>query len=94
MGSYLNPNNGYFRQTLKNKIYVDKSLLIEKTNEIIGSNESKLCVSRPRRFGKSTDANMLVAYYSKGAESSSLFDSLKIAQSNSYQEHLNKHNVI
>ena len=46
MGTYINPNNDLFKQILKNKIYVDKSLLIEKTNEIIGSNESKLCVSR------------------------------------------------
>ena len=76
MGTYINPNNDLFKQILKNKIYVDKSLLIEKTNEIIGSNESKLCVSRPRRFGKSTDACMLAAYYSKGADSSSIFNSL------------------
>ena len=94
MGNYVNPNNGSFMKTLKNKIYVDKSLLIEKTNEIVGSDECKLCVSRPRRFGKSTDANMLVAYYSKGADSSYLFNSLKIGQTSSYQEHLNKHNVI
>ena len=94
MGTYINPNNDLFKQILKNKIYVDKSLLIEKTNEIIGSNESKLCVSRPRRFGKSTDACMLAAYYSKGADSSSIFNSLNIAQSDSYWEHLNKHNVI
>ena len=94
MGNYLNPNNSYFKQILKSKIYVDKSLLIEKTNEIVGSSESKLCVSRPRRFGKTTDANMLVAYYSKGADSSSLFDSLKISQSSTYMEHLNRYNVI
>lgn len=94
MGNYLNPDHRAFKQILKNKIYVDKSLLIEKTNEIVGSNESKLCVSRPRRFGKSTDANMLVAYYSKGADSSDLFDSLKIGSVNSYHKHLNKHNVI
>ncbi|MCC2831517.1 AAA family ATPase [[Clostridium] innocuum] len=81
-----------FSNKLKNKIYVDKSLLIEKTNEIICSNESKLCVSRPRRFGKSTDSCMLAAYYSKGADSSSIFNSLNIAQSDSYWEHLNKHN--
>ncbi len=91
MGNYLNPDHRAFKQILKNKIYVDKSLLIEKTNEIVGSNESKLCVSRPRRFGKSTDANMLVAYYSKGADSSDLFDSLKIGSVNSYHKHLNKH---
>lgn len=94
MGVYLNPGNEMFLQALKNQIYVDKSLLIEKTNELIGRGECKICVSRPRRFGKSTDANMLVAYYSKGCDSSSLFHPLKIHQTDDYRNHLNKHNVI
>ena len=51
-------------------------------------------VSRPRRFGKSTDANMLVAYYSKGCDSLKLFDNLKISETELYQKHLNQHNVI
>ena len=94
MGNYLNPDNENFKQALKNEIYVDKTLLISKISKRIGSKDSKLCISRPRRFGKSTDADMLVAYYSKGVDSSSLFDSLKISQSGIYLEHLNKHNVI
>lgn len=53
-----------------------------------------MCVSRPRRFGKSVDANMLVAYYSKECDSHSLFDDLKIAQYETYEAHLNKHHVI
>ena len=51
-------------------------------------------MSRPRRFGKSTDANMLVAYYSKGCDSSNIFKDLKISQTELYQKHLNQHNVI
>lgn len=94
MGIYLNPENELFLQALNNQIYVDKSKLIENTNRMIGSGECKICVSRPRRFGKSTDANMLVAYYSKGCESSSLFNSLNISQTDNYLNHLNKHNVI
>ncbi|MCD7839394.1 MAG: AAA family ATPase, partial [Erysipelotrichaceae bacterium] len=64
------------------------------TNSILNIKERFLCVTRPRRFGKSTDAQMLVAYYSKGCDSSSLFDCLKIAKEDNYQEHLNNHNVI
>ena len=44
--------------------------------------------------GKTVDADMLVAYYSKGCDSHDLFDSLKIAQSDHYTEHLNQYNVI
>ena len=60
MGIYLNPGKMSFLQATKNPLYVDKSLLIEYTNSLMGINDCKICVSRPRRFGKSTDANMLV----------------------------------
>ena len=94
MGLYLNPRNDSFQQAINNPIYVDKSLLINYTNQLIGTGDNKLCVSRPRRFGKSTDADMLVAYYSKGCDSHDIFDSLKISQTDHYLEHLNKHHVI
>ena len=94
MGLYLNPRNDSFQQALNNPIYVDKSLLINYTNQLIGTGDNKLCVSRPRRFGKSTDANMLVAYYSKGCDSHDIFDSLKISQTTHYLKHLNQHHVI
>lgn len=93
MGIYLNPRNDSFQQALNNKIYVDKSLLIQYTNQLINTADNKICVTRPRRFGKSTDANMLVAYYSKGCNSSKIFDNLKISQTEQYNVHLNNHNV-
>ena len=37
---------------------------------------------------------MLVAYYSKGCESKEVFDGLKLAEEQGYEEHLNKYNVI
>ena len=94
MGIYLNPGNTEFQRALNSEIYVDKSLLIEYTNRIINTNMQNICVSRPRRFGKSTDANMLVAYYSKGCDSLDIFNDLKISQTELYQKHINKHNVI
>lgn len=59
MGSYLNPGGGLFRACRRSKIYVDKSNLITKTNEVLGTEQRFVCVSRPRRFGKSMTANML-----------------------------------
>ena len=53
-----------------------------------------MCVTRPRRFGKSMALSMLNAYYSKGCDSKELFNGLKITNEKSYLEHLNKHNVI
>ena len=94
MGIYLNPGNYGFKEAVNSEIYVDKSLLIEYTNRIINTNMKNICVSRPRRFGKSTDARMIAAYYDQSCDSSKLFKDLKIAKSKEYQKHLNKHNVI
>ncbi len=52
-----------------------------------------MCVTRPRRFGKSLALSMLNAYYSKGCDSRDLFKDLAISKDPSFDEHLNKHNV-
>ena len=94
MGILLNPNNTDFRMDCNSKIYVDKSMLIEQTNSIIGTGTRFVCISRPRRFGKSMAANMLTAYYSCGCDSKEFFDKLKISKAGDYTKHLNKYNVI
>ena len=94
MGIYLNPNNINFWQATNSRIYVDKTLLIEHTNDVIYTEQKYICVSRPRRFGKSMAANMLTAYYSRGCDSREMFAGLKIAQAESFGEHLNRYNVI
>lgn len=94
MGSYLNPGNKGFRESLNSEIYVDKTELIEKTNAVLDTRQKFLGVSRPRRFGKSMAADMLAAYYERGEDSASLFDSLKISKSVSYQKHRNQYDVI
>ena len=94
MGIFVNPGNDRFRQALNSKIYVDKSGLISITNERINSEQKYICVSRPRRFGKSLNLGMLAAYYVKGQNSHDLFDDLVISGIEGYTEHLNKYNVI
>lgn len=94
MGLYLNPNNENFRQDLKGSIYVDKSMLISELNKLTGTSDKFVCVSRPRRFGKSMAGNMISAYYSKGCDSESLFRNLKIYSDSSFHEYLNRINVI
>lgn len=69
MGIYLNPGNEEFQKALNSKIYVDKTMLISEMNQNLNTEHQNICVSRPRRFGKSMTANMLVAYYSKGCDS-------------------------
>lgn len=94
MGSYLNPRSGRFQTGLRSQIYVDKTMLISRVNRLIGTEQKYICVSRPRRFGKSMAVDMLSAYYGRGEDTSALFDNLKIASDESYREHLNKYDVI
>ena len=95
MSLYLNKNNDKFKEYKSARIFIDKSNLITITNSNISKPSSKfMCVTRPRRFGKTMALSMLNAYYSKGCDSQSLFEKLNIAKDNSYLEHLNKHNVI
>ena len=62
MGIYLNPSSIGFKRSLNSEIYVDKTGLIEKTNALLNTEQKFICVSRPRRFGKSMAVNMLSAY--------------------------------
>lgn len=94
MGMYLNPGNNLFKRALNSKIYVDKSKLISYINEVIDTEQEFVCVSRPRRFGKSMAANMLAAYYSYGCNSKELFDQLEIKKCHTYEENLNKYDTI
>ncbi|MDD6827765.1 MAG: AAA family ATPase, partial [Oscillospiraceae bacterium] len=94
MGKYLNPGNTEFEEALNSEIYVDKTGLIEYTNKVLRTQQKYICVSRPRRFGKSMAANMLAAYYSSECDSKAMFSSLKISESDSFEKHLNRYDVI
>ena len=94
MGIYLNPGNENFRRTTSADIYVDKTEMIAATNRFIDKGNNYVCVSRPRRFGKTIAGNMLSAYYSKGCDSKELFSRYKIAKNSCFEKKLNKYNVI
>lgn len=94
MGIYVNPGNDNFNMVVHSKIYVDKTGLIEYTNDVIGTEQRWVCVSRPRRFGKSIAAEMMTAYYGKGCDSSKLFQSYMIAGTENFEKHLNQYDVI
>ena len=94
MGIYLNPENVDFQKSLNSEIYIDKTELISYTNKKLNTEQGYICVSRPRRFGKSMAANMLTAYYSRGCNSRELFQGLKIATHPNFEKHLNQYNVI
>lgn len=94
MGNYLNPGNERFSRAVNSEIYVDKTGLIKYTNKVLNTLQEYICVSRPRRFGKSVAADMLTAYYSRGCDSAELFEGMEISKDKHFNEYRNKYNTI
>lgn len=94
MGRYLNPGNEAFQISVSSEIYVDKTNMISFINNRLGKEKRFICVSRPRRFGKSMAANMLAAYYGKNCDSKQLFRPYKIAEDKTFYTHLNQYHVL
>lgn len=110
MGIYLNGKRAYslFQEDCAMTYYIDKTEMldeivrileqkgnaVEETGAFRGKKMKYLCVTRPRRFGKTMAANMIGAFFGKGADSSEEFVHLKAASYGWYQKHLNQHNVI
>ena len=94
MGIYLNPGKDEFEKAVNTSPYVDKTGMLAFINSKINTEHQYICVSRPRRFGKSMAANMLVAYYCCKYDSRDLFADFTIAADASFEKHLNKYHVI
>ena len=94
MGIYLNPGNVLFEKFIHNDIYIDKSGIIPELIKIFECQNQYICVSRPRRFGKTVIGNMLTAYFSKGCDSRPLFAGSIGSKDSVFEKYLNKVNVI
>ena len=86
MGVYLNPGADLFLEARRDEIYVDKSALIEELNKVYGKSRKYVCVSRPRRFGKTMAANMVCAYYDRTV-ANEVFDGLAIARAEDFSRY-------
>lgn len=93
MRRFLNKGNEKFARFTKTKYFVDKTPFLNKLLDMDDS-EKFICNSRPRRFGKSVTADMLVAYFSKGADSKSLFATLACEKDDLFLETINRYDTI
>ena len=93
MGIYLNPGNTEFSEITAGS-YVDKTGLISLINATINKTNKLMCISRPRRFGKSFAAKMLCAYYDRTVDSGALFNKFEISSDPTYAGYKNAFNVI
>jgi len=94
MGIYLNPKGEAFEMAIKPDIYVDKTKMLAYLNSVLGKEQRFVCVSRPRRFGKSITANMVSAYYSRMSDTQKLFRGLYIEKTESFELYAGKYDVI
>lgn len=108
MGIYLNSKTPFdlFYDEAAGTYFVDKSQmlcelipLVESSESMLknggqGKNNKYICVTRPRRFGKTLMASMIASFFGKGKDSRDVFTNLKIGSSVRFGEHINKHNVI
>jgi hypothetical protein len=94
MGVYLNSKKPHsiYEKVVHSVYFVDKTKMLEEL--IVNPGNPYICVTRPRRFGKTVVAAMIAAFFGKGRKEDMIFDSLEIASSKEYQKHHNKHNVI
>lgn len=96
MGIYVNSKNAYAlykKETLK-PYFVDKTLLLEELFSLVEEGSHYLCVTRPRRFGKTVMANMIASFFSKGHSADDVFKKLKISSKDAYEKQLNQYTVI
>lgn len=96
MTIYLNSNKSFenYKELVNEEYFVDKSSMISLLNKKVSTKSKYICVTRPRRFGKSSVADMIAAYYSKAVNSKEVFHNKNISKFTGYIEHINKYNVI
>ncbi len=97
MGRYLNSTIPFetWKQIAGTRFFVDKSPLLEDVLSAVEIDGQRfLCITRPRRFGKSVMANMVGAFLGRSSDSDCICNHLAAAKNEKCKKHLNRHNVI
>ena len=96
MGIFLNSTAPFeaYKITALDKYFVDKTMLIEELIPSKGREQRLLCITIPRRLGKTVNAKNVSSYFGKAIDSSFVFEHLAIAKSPVYEEYINKYDVI
>jgi len=90
----FNPNVNGFNEILNSEYYVDKTELILHLNELINTSQKYVCITRPRRFGKTIAVNMITKYYQYLEKETTIFNDKKISKHDDWDKYLNKFNII
>lgn len=96
MGIYLNSKSAYalYKSETQKPYFVDKTRLIGELFPLVSTGNNHICITRPRRFGKTVAANMISAFFSKACNTDEVFQTLLIAEDENYEHYLNRFSVI
>lgn len=96
MGMYVNSKTAYTlykSETLK-PYFVDKTMILKELFPLVKEGSNYLCITRPRRFGKTVMANMIASFFSKGRDAADLFQALRIHEESDCEIYRNQYTVI
>jgi len=96
MGIYINSKTAYtlYKSETVKPYFVDKSMILKELFPLVEEGNNYLCITRPRRFGKTVMANMIASFFSRGRNAEDVFNDLQIYQEKDCQKYLNKYTVI
>ena len=96
MGFYLNSKRipNLYKYETEKPYFVDKTRMLAKLFLLVQTGSNAICLTRPRRFGKTVMANMIAAFFGRSRDTSEMFDQLKIAEDPQYHQYLNQYDVI
>ncbi len=93
---YINTmeSKALFARLRRSTYFVDKTGLASAVAGSIGTEQCYLCITRPRRFGKSANARMLACFLSRGLDAAGMFEGLEVSRDAQAMAHLGAHDVI
>ncbi len=110
MGLYLNSKKPYtiYKDVVSSTYFVDKTAMLGELIPLVEpvGNETErgrraesrgnkyICLTRPRRFGKTLAASMIASFFGRGRDARGLFERLQICRNAGFERHLNRHDVI
>ena len=94
MGLFFQPGNLPFSRISSKEYYVDRTAVIGEINRQLDKGNNLICLSLPRRSGKTWQYQSLVSYYDDSCDSSDLFEGFAISKDATFKKHMNQYIAI
>ena len=93
---YINPRmlKEEFEQLRNETYFVDKTGIIPEVLKFMCKKNRYLCLTRPRRFGKTTNVQTTACFLARGLKAEQLFEGLEVTKNKEAMKHFAAHDVI